>query len=284
MPSPRRLRLVFVATLVAVVFILIYTSNLQDRHPRDTRSFQDFYQKTMHGMSKQQQAVFDTSTGATAGRIPADKDADGDVDEDDRRVGEMTKQRLRAAEQMAKDKANEKALRPDPPSQVVGMGSSAEGQERKAKAKAVAEAPAPAESKSNAPPQVSQEELKAEQELNAILKRAPIVIFSKTYCPYSKHAKDILLEKYSIVPAPYVVELDQHPQGKALQTQLSRATSRSTVPNIMVAGISIGGNDEVVDLVNRDQLASKIRNIAGKQVEIKERFAAASDKGKKRSV
>ncbi|PHH68049.1 hypothetical protein CDD82_886 [Ophiocordyceps australis] len=284
MPSPRRLRLVFVATLVAVVFILIYTSNLQDRHPRDTRSFQDFYQKTMRGMSKQQQTVVDTKTGAKAGRIPADKDADGDVDDDDRRAGEMTKQRLRAAEQRAKDKANEKALRPDPPSQVVGMGSSAEGQERKAKVKTVAEAPAPAESKINAPPKQGQEEVKAEQELNDILKRAPVIIFSKTYCPFSKRAKGILLEKYSIVPAPYVVELDQHPMGKALQTQLSRVTSRSTVPNIMVAGTSIGGGDEVVDLDNRDELASKIRKLVGKRVDIKERFVAASDKGEKRSV
>jgi glutaredoxin len=40
---------------------------------------------------------------------------------------------------------------------------------------------------------------------------ATVIIFSKSYCPFSAKAKRILVEKYSIVPAPFVVELDQHP-------------------------------------------------------------------------
>ncbi|KAK6815214.1 hypothetical protein RU639_008418 [Aspergillus parasiticus] len=49
------------------------------------------------------------------------------------------------------------------------------------------------------------ERVEAKTELNSILKRSPIIIFSKSYCPHSARAKSILLDRYSIVPAPYVL-------------------------------------------------------------------------------
>ena len=106
-----------------------------------------------------------------------------------------------------------------------------------------------------------------------------VIIFSKSYCPYSKRAKGILLEKYTISPAPYVVELDEHPLGKQLQDQLKVRTDRKTVPNIMVNGVSMGGSDEIVELDNADRLAAKIRDLGNKRVEITERFSAGSHHG-----
>ncbi|RAH45509.1 glutaredoxin [Aspergillus brunneoviolaceus CBS 621.78] len=104
-------------------------------------------------------------------------------------------------------------------------------------------------------------------ELNDILKRAPIIIFSKSYCPYSAKAKSILLDHYSITPAPFVVELDQHPHGRMLQAVLAETTGRRTVPNVLVNGKSIGGGDDVTALDGRDELTSTLRDLGGKWVQ-----------------
>jgi glutaredoxin len=105
----------------------------------------------------------------------------------------------------------------------------------------------------------------------------PVLIFSKTYCPYSKKAKGILLDKYTIDPPPYVVELDEHPLGAAIQDRLAVLTGRRTVPNIMVNGKSIGGGDDITALDNEKKLISTIKEYGGKGVSMAERFA---DSGK----
>jgi len=93
-----------------------------------------------------------------------------------------------------------------------------------------------------------------------------VIIFSKSYCPYSKKAKHILLDKYDIVPAPYVVELDMHNLGSGLQAALHKMTGRRTVPNVLINGKSIGGGDDVEALDGSDKLASKIKEMGGKRV------------------
>lgn len=183
MPSPRRMRLLMLATLAAVVFILFYTSGLNaDREP-DSRTLQDFYHKTMNAMDgsgadRPGQSVLNSQTGETAGHIPADKDGDGDVDEDDEKMAAKMQERLRAAEQQAKDKANEKAgLRPDPPSEVIGVGSSAGGQKKRPGA--AADEVAAGGAGSGAAAQKGQgaetkpEVRQAEIELDSILKKSP---------------------------------------------------------------------------------------------------------------
>jgi len=90
-----------------------------------------------------------------------------------------------------------------------------------------------------------------------------VIIFSKSYCPHSKRAKNILLGHYDITPAPFVVELDQHPIGPALQQLLRENTGRGTVPNVLVNGKSIGGGDDVAALDQSDELVSKLRQLGG---------------------
>ncbi|KAL2872201.1 glutaredoxin [Aspergillus lucknowensis] len=109
-----------------------------------------------------------------------------------------------------------------------------------------------------------EEEKEVKAELNGILKRSPVIIFSKSYCPYSKKAKAVLLDIYSITPAPFVVELDQHPLGQQLQALLGENTGRRTVPNILVNGRSIGGGDDIVALDEHDELASRLKGLGGK--------------------
>ncbi|KAL3435297.1 thioredoxin-like protein [Aspergillus tetrazonus] len=118
------------------------------------------------------------------------------------------------------------------------------------------------------------EQQKVKAELNDMLKRSPIVIFSKSYCPFSRKAKTVLLEKYSIAPAPFVVELDQHPLGPQLQSLLGENTGRRTVPNVLVNGRSIGGGDDIVALDEHDELASRLKSLAGKWLQEVERKEA----------
>ncbi|KAF2738923.1 glutaredoxin [Polyplosphaeria fusca] len=110
------------------------------------------------------------------------------------------------------------------------------------------------------------EEHQVEVELNDILKKSPIIIFSKTFCPHSKQAKHILLDLYNIVPKPYVVELDEHTLGPQLQATLTESTGRRTVPNILVMGKSIGGGDEIVDLHQSGQLDDKLKSLGGARI------------------
>lgn len=93
-----------------------------------------------------------------------------------------------------------------------------------------------------------------------------VIIFSKSYCPYSKKAKHILLDMYNIVPAPYVEELDQHPLGMQLQSALQKTTGRRTVPNILINGKSIGGGDDVAKFDAEDKLAETIKSLGGKRI------------------
>jgi glutaredoxin len=74
------------------------------------------------------------------------------------------------------------------------------------------------------------------------------------------------MDKYSIVPAPFVVELDAHPLGPKLQEILAKNTGRTTVPNILVNGLSIGGGDDVEALDKSGALVEKIKSMAGKRI------------------
>lgn len=143
------------AGLVTVVLILFWTTRLEDNSINEHKTFRDFYQRTKHAMDGKDSSA---AGGSGPGLKPADRDNDGDIDADDELLGAEMQERLKAAEARAKEAANEKAgLRPDPPSHVVGVGSSADGQ---------------VGDPENAS-EVSEEERDAEAELNMILKKSP---------------------------------------------------------------------------------------------------------------
>lgn len=107
---------------------------------------------------------------------------------------------------------------------------------------------------------------------------SPVIIFSKSYCPYSKTAKGILLEKYVIEPAPFVVELDLHPLGPKIQARLGEMTGRRTVPNVMVYGQSIGGGDDISAMDRERALADKITSLGGTRIAVSLRFEQSAHK------
>lgn len=77
---------------------------------------------------------------------------------------------------------------------------------------------------------VSAAERQPHPELAALVAAHTILIFSKSWCSYSKAAKQLLTQKYHTVPPPFIVELDQHAHGDDLQAALAQLTGRNTVP------------------------------------------------------
>lgn len=152
--------------------MLFFTNHLrQNQVEPDNRSIQDFYHKTKNAVDKARgrtggQTVLDAKTGKEAGRTPIDKDADGDVDSDDEVLAKEMAERLKAAEQKAKELANAKAPnKPDSPSEVIGVGSSAGGQVKKVGGDVV-------DGKQEVLAETN-EEHELEIELDRILKKAP---------------------------------------------------------------------------------------------------------------
>ena len=105
------------------------------------------------------------------------------------------------------------------------------------------------------------------------------------FARYSKRAKD-LLERYELVPPPKIIEVDLRgacslpplsarkrgemtpsisvDDGDFIKAVLTRLTGRSTFPNVILRGKSIGGFDDIAAL-HEDGLRQLFEN-AGLQV------------------
>ncbi|KAI9050928.1 hypothetical protein LZ554_005039 [Drepanopeziza brunnea f. sp. 'monogermtubi'] len=250
MPSMRRIKVFGLVALAFVVTILFLTKGARDGG--DMGNMGDFYQKTKIAMERAPIGGGSTIAGA--------------VSKKDEEVARAMSERLKEAAQVAKDNANAKSPKPDAPSKIVGVGSAADGAGkgvagRKKYAAGGAEAQEPIQEE-----KPTQQEQEVQAELNNILKKSPIIIFSKSFCPHSKRAKIILLDKYLIEPQPYVVELNQHNLGPQLQAKLAELTGRRTVPNVLINGVSIGGGDEVAELDSGGTLIDKVRDLGGKRM------------------
>jgi len=69
-----------------------------------------------------------------------------------------------------------------------------------------------------------------------------VVVFSKSFCPHCRAAKQHLNHyKASFLS----VELDQRDDGKAIQDALAELTGQRTVPNIFINKQHIGGNSDL---------------------------------------
>lgn len=82
---------------------------------------------------------------------------------------------------------------------------------------------------------------------------SPLVVFSKSYCPYSRRAKS-LLQTYSLDPPPKVIEVDLREDGDLLKVILTRLTKHSTFPNIILRGRPLGGADDLQTLHDAGKL------------------------------
>ncbi|KAJ3694281.1 hypothetical protein LUZ60_009761 [Juncus effusus] len=72
---------------------------------------------------------------------------------------------------------------------------------------------------------------------------SPVVVFSKTYCPYCKRVKQLLNQ----LGAQYkTVELDVEGDGAETQNALAKWTGQRSVPNVFIGGKYIGGCDDTM--------------------------------------
>jgi len=88
---------------------------------------------------------------------------------------------------------------------------------------------------------------------------SPLIVFSKTYCPYSSTAKDVLA-LYDLVPPPKVIEVDLRDDGEFIKAVLTRLTGRGTVPNVILRGKSIGGADDIAAMHKEGRLRQLFEN------------------------
>lgn len=281
----RRIKVLGLLIVIAIVTLLLYSKSGQSE--LEASQTGDFFYKTKSALER-------TPVGGGASTAGKGKVV-GTSSEEDK---EASRARLKEAAQVAKDNANLKAPKPDPPSKVVGIGSAAEGAEKSVAGRKKFNAGGSEAQEPIREEEESEEDQDVKAEFNSILKKAPseyfpppifqsqilewvdrlglglgnvltyhlVIIFSKSYCPHSARAKGILLEKYLIDPKPYVVELDQHKLGPQLQAKLADLTGRKTVPNVLINGVSIGGGDDVAELDSTRALVDKVRDLGGKRM------------------
>lgn len=104
--------------------------------------------------------------------------------------------------------------------------------------------------------------MSAKQTVEDAIAGNKIVIFSKSYCPYCKRAKNLLTSDFAHIkdqiyikecaPLLFVfqklttaVRLDEAPDGRQIQDYLLERTSQSTVPNIFINKKHVGGKYQI---------------------------------------
>ncbi|PWN34970.1 glutaredoxin-domain-containing protein [Meira miltonrushii] len=76
-------------------------------------------------------------------------------------------------------------------------------------------------------------------------KQSPLTVFSKSYCPYSRRAKELLTKMGAQFD---LYEVDLRPDAQALQQGLKEVSGHSTFPTIFVQDSLIGGSDDLLGL------------------------------------
>ncbi|KAF9952891.1 hypothetical protein BGZ72_005850 [Mortierella alpina] len=98
-----------------------------------------------------------------------------------------------------------------------------------------------------------------EKRIRQLIDSNRVMVFSKTYCPYSAAAKT-LLRSYTNDFKVLEVDLeDQDADIKRLLTKITRG--HSTFPSIFFQGESIGGKDNLQALEDRNELKSRLESV-----------------------
>ena len=101
---------------------------------------------------------------------------------------------------------------------------------------------------------ISSADLSVSDHIEQLIRKYPVMVFSKSYCPYSKKAKDIL-SKYNLGENYHVLELDQlSSKTDQYQDELGKLTGARTVPRVFINGKCIGGGDDTSALDKKGDL------------------------------
>ncbi|XP_075539836.1 uncharacterized protein LOC142574688 [Dermacentor variabilis] len=89
------------------------------------------------------------------------------------------------------------------------------------------------------------------------LDKNSVVIFSKSYCPFCKKAKNI----FDGLGVAYMsVELDSRSDGSDIQKVLGDMTGASTVPRVFVKKQCLGGASDVEDMNRNNKLQPLLKS------------------------
>ena len=152
MPSMRRIKIFSLLIFLFVITILFWTASLRQTRELDTRTMSDFYDKTVNALNSKNKAAAQAT--------------------EDEEIAKTMAKSLKEAAQVAKDNANAKAPKPDPPSSVVGVGSAADGARGDERSVAGRKKFGGDDGKQKSVEE-TEEEHEIEVELNAILKKSP---------------------------------------------------------------------------------------------------------------
>ncbi|KAG0049657.1 hypothetical protein BGZ83_005518 [Gryganskiella cystojenkinii] len=95
-----------------------------------------------------------------------------------------------------------------------------------------------------------------EKRIQALIDTHHVMVFSKTYCPFSKAAKELL---HSYTDDFRVLEVDLDPKNADIKKILTKIShGHSTFPSIFFDGESIGGRDNLVALDSKHQLKPRL--------------------------
>ncbi|KAL4378834.1 hypothetical protein GQ457_02G011940 [Hibiscus cannabinus] len=84
-----------------------------------------------------------------------------------------------------------------------------------------------------------------------IVSTNPVVVFSKTYCPFCVDVKQLFHQ----VGASYkAMELDNESDGAEIQAALGELTGQWTVPNVFIGGKHVGGCDTTMNMHENGKL------------------------------
>jgi len=84
-----------------------------------------------------------------------------------------------------------------------------------------------------------------------------VMVFSKSTCPFCTKIKDLFA---GLNVEINTLELDQVPDGEAIQAALLEKTGQRTVPNVFINGEHIGGCDDTMKLHANNELLTLIAN------------------------
>merc|ERR1712088_461543 len=87
----------------------------------------------------------------------------------------------------------------------------------------------------------------------------PVVMVSKSYCPFCRKAKDAL-KSFNLGSDLVVYEIENDSDMDAIQNEMAKMTGGRSVPRVFIGGQFVGGGDEMVKYKSNGKLAELIYN------------------------
>ncbi|CAJ0925566.1 unnamed protein product, partial [Mesorhabditis belari] len=92
-----------------------------------------------------------------------------------------------------------------------------------------------------------------ENKVSKTIRQHKVMLFSKTYCPYSRRLKE-MLSKYQIDDMKILeLDLQREEYRSVIQDYLKTLSGRRTVPQLFINGIFVGGSDDTREMDRKGQ-------------------------------